>query len=191
MALCARGRKHVGAALECSLGIGEGFVLVSIAARCCDMWCCCVGGFQVVVPCPFGSKESGAADAVWLLPPVGMTRRMRREVTRSPRHVAGIGVRRQSHAVWLAASLARALGLGGRGRAPGKSLALRCRRRRRPRVSLSFLIASFESCDPLPTRCLKTLRVKTLAPQERAAATFASLPCWRRRIRVLLALAVL
>jgi hypothetical protein len=52
-------------------------------------------------------------------------------------------------------------GLGGRDRAPGESLALWCQRRRRSWASFSFLNASFGSSDPLPTRLLKSLRVKT------------------------------
>ena len=44
---------------------------------------------------------------------------------------------------------------------------------------------------PCSRERLKYLRVKTLAPLERAAATFTSLPSWRRRLGVLLVLAVL
>jgi len=46
-----------------------------------------------------------------------------------------------------------------------------CRRRRRPRASFSFLIASFGSFDPLPTRVPKVSLGENLCSPERAAAT--------------------
>jgi hypothetical protein len=77
------------------------------------------------------------------------------------RHVVGLVGRQQSHTVCELPPLLSPERLGGRVRAPGESLALRCQQRRRPWASFSFLIALFGSSDPLPTRRLKVLRVKT------------------------------